>query len=465
MMRFLIPKLIAGAYALIFVQHGSQALEYNRLYLLTGTISSEVPSLMKRKTDMLPGTSISGASGRIGWDIPDRQPPSGPGAKVQAKAKVRVATIEPVEEPSMMRRTLEILSRMEPAIETSLRFRKLENASSSSSQDSTEALMLVSPSARFLTQGRKWSLDSQYRYSGGRYWGENNDSTFEHRLKSKYTLNIMTRSTLTADFHYRDASNQQHSGDRDSGGMVDMNSTGLNIAFNRGTPKDRLRFATRLETQKVGYSGDTDMNRYAHSRVSINGTSTYQFRYWIAFFLELDHQDYDYSDRLLDSEQSTSMMGARINYRNRIIGTAKIGRENYQFSDSGDSDSLGIWNFNLAWKPKRNTQLEIRTSRDFIESYTIRQNVRADEETIEKRSSLGWKQAWSSKLRSELTFSKSDHSFTNVRYDKETWKAGIYYSLNPKISVSFTAEVYDRAINKVFNTQWTTLFFKANMKL
>lgn len=354
-----------------------------------------------------------------------------------------------------------VLARIQPTLASTIRVRRLGFADGSSG---SEVAMVLSPAASYSRKGRTWGWNAKYAYDQGQYWGTRENSFSEHRLDGKYSRNIATRSAIEIGAKYV-ASNDRPARDVNTLQMVDQSLLGLNVKFQRGTARDRLRFAINFSDTRTSFDADADTNRYGNNEVSLGGDVIYQFRPRLRFSTGITRSRFSYDDGSLNSSQTAYRIATDVIPNARFHAQAAIGFQQKEFDHAGgQTASTPSWDVSLQWRPRRHSAFKLTTAKRFVESYTLRGGVFGGDETVDQTTTLSWKQTWNPRLSSSLDLSVNHADFLGETLVRDSLALNLNYRVRQWLTLGMSANLEKQELSEFDVQDSSDVTFKAQVK-
>ncbi|MBT4160565.1 MAG: outer membrane beta-barrel protein [Gammaproteobacteria bacterium] len=306
--------------------------------------------------------------------------------------------------------------RFVPKITSSIR---QDDISASGDDDTSNLLVSVNPTFRYTHDRRKWNLTATYDYNRRRYLDNQKTTLNDHTVNVDYKLKINRESEFSASSivaRTHDRNGQDPIEDFDStlqSEELQQNRRLVNVAYRRGSPKDRSRYNLYYTTEASDVdTPDVFSEGYSLDRQSMGGEFAWQARRQLAWVAEGHYQHFDYDGRFLDNNHYRALAGPDLIFGRRIRARIRVGYEGKKFDGDVANASIqeSVWRGSMEWALRRKTTVKFETGREVYEVASTEQLKDAEQFNVRDWITTGWSEAWSDKLSTEASYTYRDTS-------------------------------------------------------
>jgi hypothetical protein len=356
-------------------------------------------------------------------------------------------------------------------IETSIRsYVRTDSINRSGFEQEDYSLLVVEPLFQVMLEQAKWKLDGHYKGESGEYITGDDDSYVNHELAFDFTRRVATNDQIGIGSRYRnwhDKRTRQAIEDFNSGlvGSFDNDAIGLDVTWEHGRKSDRLRFMMSVETEQESVDSEADdVFGYDLRHDTVEATAYFRVQRRSTVFLRSELQNFDYKDRD-DSKQYRLSPGWEYTPNRRIALNAEAGYERKVYENSRFGGL--IWDADISWRPRRNTTLEFRTAREFLEVFARNGTVRPGEFGLQEYQRFNVRQKWNPKWASDfsVTYQRRDFEGSEIEEEASQFEFSTSFKMTPRVTLNGDgAYTKQRTVGSTDYDRWT-LTLRADVKL
>lgn len=313
-----------------------------------------------------------------------------------------------------------------------------DNITTVGSDEIDSLVTVVKPTIQFVAERENDAYRFTYIGEDGLYHDSSKDNYTDHTFIAEALLELNSRNhlDLSASFskdHEDRGSTDAASGDKPS----EFEDTRFDVRYRFGAENATINLevaafmldhefqnfeATNAarDRENEGYSG------IVYYRISPRTQLLVEARY--------EDIDYDESTSTLDSEETRYLAGITWEATGKTSGSVKVGYIEKEFDSSTRKDQDGTtWEVGIQWAPQTYSTFDLTASQRYEESDG------ADDGKDVESYGLAWNHAWSERLSSEVSMSRSEKDYLGASTrndDTDDFRVALNYEARRWLSVN-----------------------------
>jgi len=361
------------------------------------------------------------------------------------------------------------LPRYMPRVRTTVRYDQV--AGNSRTPGNSTYLTTVNPTFAYNHESRRWQVAATYDFHQNREYGDTNDSYREHntnvnwsiRMKDRSQLELRTAYAITNDLDTKDPIEDFDSTLRS--GSLQQTRRLFNVAYRRGTTRDRSRFNMFYANETTNVDDATRLS-YETLRQTVGGSYAWQMRRQFSLVAEARYSDYQYDIDFRDNQHVQMLAGSDLMFGRRIRAKLRAGYESKQFEEAVADDTFGgpVWNASVQWAMRRKTMLNFETGREIYEDAGLNEVVDTSVINVRDWVKASWRENWTDRLMTETSLVHRDISLKGSDTDNGSGGQQLLLSAAYRFTDKFLF-AFDSAFTRDSDVSRKTFTFRTDYSL
>jgi hypothetical protein len=220
----------------------------------------------------------------------------------------------------------------------------------------------------------------------------------DYSLGANAHVEMSSRTRLDLNASY---SNQEDIQDA----QEDTEETNIGFTFGYGAEAAKLQLEFGVNQQDKEFSTDATTNK-DFDATKYSAAAFYRVSGKTKVSAEYRQSDIDNKTGTLDGDQTVALVGAIWEATGKTSGSAKIGQVKRTFDAAGVADQDGTtWEVGVVWTPTPLSTVKVDLGNTYEMGSATERVIDTD------KSKVAWNQQWSSKLSSDLSYSRMDEEY------------------------------------------------------
>lgn len=347
-----------------------------------------------------------------------------------------------------------------PSVDVSLRYD--DNVTYAATDKIDSWSRIIAPQLSMVSSLGSSQVSIGYRIVNEEFFSSKADNYTDHFFVAGVDLDLSARHRIKAGIKFEDGHDERGSvfsiGASDNLTTPDKyKQSQFNVLYSYGAFNADGRLNLNLNIRELDYDIGLDFYRARNRKLStIGGTFFYRVGATTDLTFDLDFTEVDYklaldTNNVLDSTNSSALVGIEWEATAKTSGFAKVGYQTKDFDSSLREDFSGVdWAAGVLWEPVDYASIELSTRADTDETNGDGNFIRGRTHSVE------WRHEWLERVRSSATISWNNSRYegqlingTEIRADDYLgFNASVYYQFRRWLNFEFGYSFSERDSNR-----------------